>query len=172
MATLQVHCRYTATTLYIHCRYTAFGSVLHSAVYTVVSHDSVFIHWTYTASMWQCICSLHCSYTETILPIHSTSVWDNKIHADSKAIEGAFIIYVIQGWVDLRGVCRFFLLSERAMYLLLSPASRSEEGRLLNSPSSVRPSVVPRLTLYSTNCAILNCAYLEKTPLYYQGGGL
>ncbi len=43
---------------------------------------------------------------------------------------------------------------------------------------SVRPSVRPLTSnviqkpIYSTNYAILNCVYLEKTPLYYQGGGL
>ena len=58
--TLRVHC-IRQCTLPIHCR--------------VVSYGSIFVHCTYTASKWQCTCSIHCSYTGTILPIHSTSVW-------------------------------------------------------------------------------------------------
>ena len=33
------------------------------------------IHCQQVAVYLQCTCSLHCSYTETILPVHSTSVW-------------------------------------------------------------------------------------------------
>ncbi len=50
---------YTVPTLYIHC------------IYTVAMH----LHCQQVAVYVQCICSLHCRYTETILPIHSTSVW-------------------------------------------------------------------------------------------------
>ncbi len=53
---LFIHCQ-----LQIHCRLASCGSI--------------FVHCTYTASKWQCTCSLHCSYTGFILPVHSTLVW-------------------------------------------------------------------------------------------------
>ncbi len=79
------NCRYTPSTLLPHsryCGYTAFCSVhckygvewsLMAAFLctapTLPARDSV------CAVFLQCTCSVHCSYTETILPIHSTSVW-------------------------------------------------------------------------------------------------
>ena len=43
----------------VHCMYTA----------------SIIVHCTYTATKWQCICSVHAAYIAARLPVHSTSVW-------------------------------------------------------------------------------------------------
>ncbi len=66
--------------------------------------------------------------------------------------------------------------------VFLSPALRSEEVGLLNSPPSVRPSVrslcqQPTLTYFLSAICPISCYMpqvllpLRKTPLYYQGGG-
>ena len=75
---LQVHCKYTAGTLLLHCKYTA--GTLQLAVYTANTLQNGllwqhFVHCTYTASKWQCTCSVRAAYTAAILPVHSTSVW-------------------------------------------------------------------------------------------------
>ncbi len=71
--TLQLHCSLWSVPavnlqyrLLIHCR--------------VVSYGNIFVHCTYTncqqvAVYMQSTFSLNCSYTGTIHPIHSTSVW-------------------------------------------------------------------------------------------------
>ena len=93
---LQVHCKYTAGTLLLHCKHTA--GTLQLAVYTANTLQNcllwqhfctLHIHWQQVAVYLQCTCSLHCSYSETILPVHSTSVWDITrtdpgIHANPK----------------------------------------------------------------------------------------
>ncbi len=68
-------------------------------------------------------------------------------------------------------------------HTIWSPASRSEEGGLLNSPPSVRLSVRPsvhfvsKITQYaniSVQLLVQSSVVLisKKTPLDYQGGGL
>ena len=54
----------------------------------------------------------------------------------------------------------------------LSPASRRKEGGLLNSPSSVRPSVNLKYIQLIVQSSILCLSRKKKTPLYYQGGEL
>ncbi len=58
-----VHCSYTAAyavylqyRLLIHCR--------------LVSYGSIFVHCTYTASKWQCTCSVLAAYTAATLKLY------------------------------------------------------------------------------------------------------
>ena len=79
---------YTVSTLYIHCIYTAVtgiqewiqlpeqwwtGSTLNIHCYYTV--DTLHAHCHLLAVYLKPILCVHCSYTETILPVHSTSVW-------------------------------------------------------------------------------------------------
>ncbi len=59
----QCTCSTIQCTLQLHC------SIRSVPAATLLASGSV------RAVFLQCTCSVHCSYTETILPIHSTSVW-------------------------------------------------------------------------------------------------
>ena len=95
--TLHVHCsycKYTAGTLLLHCKYTA--GTLQLAVYTANTLQNGllwqhFVHCTYTASKWQCTCSVCAAYTETILPVHSTSVWQLLVECSAALDEVALL---------------------------------------------------------------------------------
>ncbi len=69
VTTLHVHC----STLQVHCYYTA--GTLQLAVYTANTLQNGllqrhFVHCTYTASKWQCTCSVRAAYTAATLELY------------------------------------------------------------------------------------------------------
>ncbi len=72
---------YTVPALHVHCIVREpRGGISLPGMYTLHAllwqhFCTLHIHCQQVAVYLQCSCSLHCSYTETILPVHSTSVW-------------------------------------------------------------------------------------------------
>ncbi len=93
------------------------------------------LHWQQVAVYLQPTFSLHCSYTESILPVHSTSVWECKrvwhslkYHLNSKLIKftknPAFLLFTIHFsiWSDLEWL---LLHSQIKSHDLVFPGVRS-----------------------------------------------
>ncbi len=84
--TLQVHWRYTATTLQVHC----IRQCTLQIHCRFVSYDSIFVHCTYTASKWQCTCSVPAAYSAATLELYClyTPLWSGMVIKGKK--EDAF----------------------------------------------------------------------------------
>ncbi len=69
----EVECTCSAMqcTLQVHCSLCSVPAV--QAAHGLLWRH--FLHCTYTASKWQCTCSVRAAYTAATLPVHSTLVW-------------------------------------------------------------------------------------------------